>query len=145
MLTGRALGHTAGTADKLEAIPGLVLDFDRARCLELLRATGIAIGVATGEIAPADRRLYALRDQTATVESLPLITASILSKKLATGAGALVLDVKTGSGATCPTARGRTAWRGSSWRPRGRSARRPARGSPRWASRSAAGWGTPAR
>jgi pyrimidine-nucleoside phosphorylase len=102
MLTGRALGHTAGTADKLEAIPGLGLDLDRERCLALLRATGIAIGVATAEIAPADRRLYALRDQTATVDSLPLITASILSKKLATGAGALVLDVKTGSGAFLP-------------------------------------------
>ena len=106
MLTGRALGHTAGTADKLEAIPGLGLDLDRAGCLELLRTTGIAIGVATGEIAPADRRLYALRDQTATVESLPLITASILSKKLATGAGALVLDVKTGSGAILPSREG---------------------------------------
>ena len=103
MLTGRALGHTAGTADKLESIPGLALALDRARCLELLRSTGIAIGVATGSVAPADRRLYAIRDQTATVDSLPLITASILSKKLATGAGALVLDVKTGSGAILPS------------------------------------------
>jgi pyrimidine-nucleoside phosphorylase len=102
MLTGRALGHTGGTADKLEAIPGLALDLDRATTLRLLREVGIAIGVATGSIAPADRRLYALRDQTATVSSLPLITASILSKKLATGAGALVLDVKTGSGAFLP-------------------------------------------
>jgi pyrimidine-nucleoside phosphorylase len=102
MLTGRALGHTGGTADKLESIPGLALELDRERCLRLLRETGVAIGVATGEVAPADRRLYALRDQTATVESLPLITASILSKKLATGAAALVLDVKTGSGAFLP-------------------------------------------
>ncbi len=99
MLTGRALGHTGGTADKLESIPGLRLDLDRRRALELLQSAGLAIGVATGEIAPADRRLYALRDRTATVESLPLITASILSKKLATGAAAVVFDVKTGSGA----------------------------------------------
>ncbi|MDX1632648.1 MAG: thymidine phosphorylase [Thermoanaerobaculia bacterium] len=99
MLTGRGLGHTGGTADKLEAIPGLSLDLDRERCLELLDSEGIAIGVATEEIAPADRELYALRHETATIESLPLITGSILSKKLATGAGALVLDVKTGPGA----------------------------------------------
>ncbi|MBZ0111467.1 MAG: thymidine phosphorylase [Thermoanaerobaculia bacterium] len=102
MLTGRGLGHTGGTADKLEAIPGLVMDFDRAQCLEMLRRLGVAIGVATADIAPADKRLYAIRDQTGTVESLPLITASILSKKLATGASSLVLDVKTGSGAFIP-------------------------------------------
>lgn len=99
MLTGRGLGHTGGTADKLESIPGLSLDFDRARCLDLLRRHRMAIGIATREIAPADRRLYALRDQTATISSLPLITGSILSKKLATGAAALVFDVKTGNGA----------------------------------------------
>ncbi|HVS01550.1 MAG TPA: thymidine phosphorylase [Thermoanaerobaculia bacterium] len=99
MLTGRGLGHTGGTADKLETIPGLRLDLDRDDCLALLRNVGIAIGVATASIAPADRRLYAIRDQTATVEALPLITASILSKKIATGAAALVLDVKTGDGA----------------------------------------------
>ena len=99
MLTGRALGHTGGTADKLETIPGLDLALDRGRCLRLLERTGLAIGIATAEIAPADRRLYGLRDRTATVDSLPLITASILSKKLATGAGAMVFDVKTGDGA----------------------------------------------
>ena len=102
MLTGRGLGHTAGTADKLESIPGLTLDLDRGRCLELLRAHGMAIGVATEDVAPADRRLYALRDQTATIGSLPLITGSIVSKKLATGAAALVYDVKVGSGAFLP-------------------------------------------
>ncbi|HXT20247.1 MAG TPA: thymidine phosphorylase, partial [Thermoanaerobaculia bacterium] len=102
MLTGRALGHTGGTADKLEAVPGLRLGLDRESTLRLLRDTGIAIGIATGSIAPADKRLYQLRDQTATVSSLPLITASILSKKLAAGAGALVLDVKVGSGAILP-------------------------------------------
>ncbi|MCP4201368.1 MAG: thymidine phosphorylase [bacterium] len=102
MLTGRGLGHTGGTADKLETIPGLDLDFDRARCIELLETCGMAIGMATGEVAPADRKLYALRDVTATVDSIPLITGSILSKKLATGAAAMVLDVKTGSGAFIP-------------------------------------------
>jgi pyrimidine-nucleoside phosphorylase len=109
MLTGRGLGHTGGTADKLEAIPGMELGLDRARCLRLLREVGAAIGIATGAIAPADRRLYALRDQTGTVESLPLITASILSKKLATGAGALVLDVKAGNGAFLPPLEAATA------------------------------------
>lgn len=99
MLTGRGLGHTGGTADKLEAIPGLSLALDRHRTLELLDEVGAAIGMATGSIAPADRRLYALRDHTATVESIPLIVASILSKKLAAGAAGLVLDVKTGDGA----------------------------------------------
>lgn len=99
MLTGRALGHTAGTADKLDALPGLDQELDRARSLAMLDKSRMAIGVATAEIAPADRHLYRLRDQTATVESLPLITGSILSKKLASGAEALVFDVKTGNGA----------------------------------------------
>ncbi len=99
MLTGRGLGHTGGTADKLESIPGLDLALDRASCLRSLHDTGVAIGVPTATIAPADGRIYGLRDRTATIGSLPLITASILSKKLATGAAALVFDVKTGNGA----------------------------------------------
>ena len=99
MLTGRGLGHTGGTADKLEAIPGLSLELGRERSLELLRRVGLAIGVATDRIAPADRILYGLRDVTGTVRSIPLVVASILSKKLATGAAGLVLDVKVGSGA----------------------------------------------
>lgn len=99
MLTGRALGHSGGTADKLESIPGVRLDFDRSRCLELLSDVGIAMGIATEAIAPADRRLYALRDRTGTVSSISLVVGSILSKKLATGASAIVFDVKTGSGA----------------------------------------------
>lgn len=102
MLAGRGLGHTAGTIDKLEALPGMDLQLDRARCVDLLRRCNLAIGGATAEIAPADRRLYALRDVTATVDSLPLITGSILSKKLATGAAAVVFDVKTGNGAFLP-------------------------------------------
>jgi len=104
MLTGRALGHTAGTADKLESIPGLEQELDRDRALRLLEETGMAIGVATRAVAPADRRLYALRHRTATIDSLPLIVASILSKKLATGAAAIVFDVKTGDGAFLPDA-----------------------------------------
>ena len=102
MLTGRGLGHTGGTADKLEAIPGLDLELDRARTIAVLRETGLAIGVATSGVAPADRKLYALRDVTATVDSLPLITASILSKKLATGAAAVAFDVKVGDAAFLP-------------------------------------------
>jgi pyrimidine-nucleoside phosphorylase len=102
MLTGRGLGHTAGTVDKLESIPGVDLALDRRRVLELLDRCGMAVGMATAAIAPADRRLYALRDTTATVDSVPLIAASILSKKLATGAAGVVFDVKTGSGAFLP-------------------------------------------
>jgi thymidine phosphorylase len=102
MLAGRGLGHTGGTIDKLESIPGMDLRLDRARCLDLLARCGMAIGAATADIAPADGRLYALRDVTATVDSIPLITASILSKKLATGSAAVVFDVKTGNGAFLP-------------------------------------------
>jgi pyrimidine-nucleoside phosphorylase len=102
MLAGRGLGHSGGTMDKLESIPGIDLDLGRPRFVDLVHRCGIAIGGATSGIAPADRRLYALRDVTATVESLPLITGSILSKKLAMGAAAVVFDVKVGNGAFLP-------------------------------------------
>jgi len=102
MLAGRGLGHSGGTMDKLESIPGIDLDLSRPRFLDLIDRCGMAIGGATAGIAPADRRLYALRDATATVESLPLITGSILSKKLAMGASAVVFDVKVGNGAFLP-------------------------------------------
>lgn len=102
MLTGRGLGHTGGTADKLEIIPDLDLALDRWRALRALERTGLAIGLATEAIAPADRRLYALRDATGTVAIPSLIVASILSKKLACGAAALVFDVKAGDGAFLP-------------------------------------------
>ncbi|KIN77626.1 thymidine phosphorylase [Sulfitobacter mediterraneus] len=99
MISGRGLGHTGGTLDKLEAIPGVTTQVEEARLHDIVRQVGCAIVGATGNIAPADKRLYAVRDVTSTVDSLDLITASILSKKLAASLDGLVLDVKVGSGA----------------------------------------------
>jgi len=99
MVAGRGLGHTGGTVDKLESIPGYRADLSVAQFIECLRANGCAIIGQTEEIAPADRRLYHLRDVTATVEIMELITASIMSKKLAEGIEGLVLDVKVGTAA----------------------------------------------
>jgi thymidine phosphorylase len=98
-LSGRGLGHTGGTLDKLESIPGWHASLSNEELTKALNQTGAVIAAAGEGLAPADRRLYALRDVTGTVESIPLIASSIMSKKIAEGTGALVLDVKTGSGA----------------------------------------------
>ena len=105
MISGRGLGHTGGTLDKMEAIPGTRVNMDSTALTKVLDNAGCAIVSATENIAPADKRLYAIRDVTATIDCLELITASILSKKLAAGLHGLILDVKTGNGAFMKSAR----------------------------------------
>lgn len=98
-LSGRGLGHTGGTLDKLEAIPGWKADVSNERLMEILEDSGAVVAAAGAGLAPADKKLYALRDITSTVDSIPLIASSIMSKKIAEGTSSLVLDVKVGSGA----------------------------------------------
>jgi pyrimidine-nucleoside phosphorylase len=109
MFSGRGLGHTGGTVDKYAAIPGMKVELTEDEFRRSLLETGFANSAQTGDVCPADRKLYALRDITATVESIPLITASIMSKKLAGGSDALILDVKCGNGAFMKTLEDATA------------------------------------
>lgn len=103
MISGRGLGHTGGTLDKLEAIPGYQVEMSEAKFIEQIKRDKCAIIGATGNIAPADKKIYALRDVTDTVDSIPLIASSIMSKKIASGTDALIIDVKTGAGAFMKT------------------------------------------
>ena len=146
MMSGRALGHTGGTLDKLESIPGFRTALSPAEFRRVLGRCGLVLAGQSARLVPADRLLYALRDATATVESIPLIASSILSKKVAEGTDALVMDVKVGGGAFLPSLDdARARWRARWWRSGGGSGLEVRRAADRrWISRSASRSATPA-